>query len=634
MFSRKTLDDAQKLIDQQGSFQEIDRQAAEIGESVGQLDQAHPNARKVLEALTAARPKLDAGTAALAKLDLPTSPYQGELDSLAADVSKASSVLIADPLGTKTVLEEIQSRSDTLLKRIESVASLFVESRQVNSSLETLKRQVVTHRSQGLRLVEQGGNPDLPIEQGKAACSETLAALRTGDPDAATQKLGSARSLLQEAQATIEKVQKAKALCERDQPARLRETDRLRTALSQAESYQHDLDRDFARASWQNVARNLDQANSLLATFDRQAQEAAAVATSTRQEYLKGSALLEELARQQKIALRLMSGLGEQLNSLIDVRNECHKLNEETAASERQAELFIRQNDAVVGDLARNSLATAQQARQEIIARSNEPRPDWPTLRQRLTEVVEELSIAQSQANEDVKNHEALVSEFNQVRQTASRVYALLASHSEDRVAANEHYRAAADTLDRVGLALGQPRGESAGLLQQVRDAAHDLDQSEQLAREDIRLAAQAQSMISEGSQSIVQAQSYSAMGVGVDASSAEYQLVQAQNLLQSQNYEQSIHCAGAAIQAARQVYYSAMQQVLVQQMAMAAEGRRRAARSAAPAWDGISFGAAAATAAAATILNNASANAASPQPSEPATAVGSWSSDVGQGSW
>ncbi len=481
LFSRKTLDDAQKLIDQQGSFQEIDRQAAEIAVSVGTLDQAHQIARKVLEGLTQARPKLDAGASALVKLDLPTSPYQGDLDSFAADVSQASSVLVADPLGTKTVLEQIQSRGETLLKRIESVASLFVDSRQVKSSLETLKRQVVTHRSQGLKLVEQGGNPDLPLEQANQAHSETLAALKAGDPGAATQKLDLARSMLGEAQATIEKVQKAKAFCERDQPARLRETERLRTALPQAESYQHDLDRDFARTSWQTVARNLDQANALLATFDRQAQEAAAAATSTRQEYLKGSALLAELARQQQIALRLMSGLSEQLNSLIDVRKECHKLNDDTAASERQAELFIRQNDLIVGHLARNSLATAEQARQEIIARSNESRPDWPALRQRLGEVVEELSIAQSQAEEDVKNHESLLSEFNQVRQTASRVYALLASHSEDRLAANEHYRAAADTLDRIGLALNQPRGASASLLQQVRDAAADLDESERL---------------------------------------------------------------------------------------------------------------------------------------------------------
>ena len=38
-----------------------------------------------------------------------------------------------------------------------------------------------------------------------------------------------------------------------------------------------------------------------------------------------------------------MSGLGEQLNSLIDVRNECRKLNEQLAASERQADQYIRQ---------------------------------------------------------------------------------------------------------------------------------------------------------------------------------------------------------------------------------------------------------------------------------------------------
>ena len=121
--------------------------------------------------------------------------------------------------------------------------------------------------------------------------------------------------------------------------------------------------------------RNLDQANSLLATFDRQAEEAAAVSASTRQEILEGCGRSRNWCGNRTFALRLMSGLREQLNSLIDVRKECHKLNDDTAASDGQAELFIRQNDAIVGDLARNSLATVQQARQDIIARSNEPCP-------------------------------------------------------------------------------------------------------------------------------------------------------------------------------------------------------------------------------------------------------------------
>ena len=229
----------------------------------------------------------------------------------------------------------------------------------------------------------------------------------------------------QEAQATIDKVQKARAFCERDLPARARETERLRTALTQAESYQNDLEREFARSSWQAVARNLDQARSLLATFDRQAEQAAAAATTTRQEYVRGAALVEELARQQQIVLRLMSGLGEQLNALVNVRNECRKLNEDLAARERQAELLIRQNDA---DRERRGTQQprigARGPRRRSSRVSGEPAPDWPALRQSLTEVIEDLSIAQSQAEEDIKNHQALTQEFEQVRNTASRVYA------------------------------------------------------------------------------------------------------------------------------------------------------------------------------------------------------------------
>ncbi len=212
------------------------------------------------------------------------------------------------------------------------------------------------HRAQGLKLIEDGGNPDALLSQAEAAHADTLTALQAGDPDAAAQKLDAARSTAQEAQATIDKVQKARAFCEKELPARARETERLRTALTQAESYQNDLEREFARSSWQAVARNLDQARSLLATFDRQAEQAAAAATTTRQEYVRGAALVEELARQQQIVLRLMSGLGEQLNALINVRNECRTLNEDLAARERQAEVLIRQNEAIVSDVARNSL--------------------------------------------------------------------------------------------------------------------------------------------------------------------------------------------------------------------------------------------------------------------------------------
>ena len=109
-------------------------------------------------------------------------------------------------------------------------------------------------------------------------------------------------------------------------------------------------------------------------------------------------------------------------------------------------------------------------------------------------------------------------------------------------------------------------------------------------------------------------------MGIYPDIGNAQSQLMQAEQLLRSQKYEQSIQYAGAATQLARQVHYAAMQQAMLEQMAAEAEQRRRAARMAGPHGDGISFGAAAATAAAATILER-NLSASEPRARAPARA-------------
>ena len=631
LFSQKTLAEAEKLIEQKGSFQQIEKEAKEIAQAADRLDKAPAAARAVRDAIAAGGPKLTAAIEAIAKLGLPVAPYQSDLDKLTDATTQAAARMVADPLGTQAVLEEQKARSGALLSGFERVSALFEDARQMKVTLETIRKQVAAHRAQGLKLVESGGNPDGALEQGQSAQAEILAALREGNPDAAAEKLSAAQGFVQEAQSTIEQVQKARTSCDRDPAARSRETERLRTAIAQAESYQADLERDFAPSSWTSVARNLDQARALLATFDRQVQDAVAIASSPNQEYLKASRMLDECARQQQIVLRLMSGLGEQLNNLIAVRNESRSLIDQLASGERQAESLIRQNELIVSDATRASLAKAQQIRQEILLRSGKSRPDWPALRQSLAEALEDISIARSQAEDDVKNYQQLTAEFETTRQTANRVYALLSSHQEDRPAANQHYQAASEALDRIAILIQEPRGASAAWLAQVRDAAADLERSEQLAREDIRLAAQAQSEISDGASAIRQAQSYGGMGIFSDISNAQSQLMQAEQLLQSQNYEQSIQYAGSATQMARQVYYAAMQQAMAAQMAAEAEQRRQAARLAAPPIDAISFGAAAATTAAARILENAGTPPAEP---EAATAGGSWDRETAGGSW
>jgi uncharacterized membrane protein YgcG len=637
LFSKAALNDAEKLIEQKGSFQELERQSKETDSAIDRLDAAHKTARAVLEAIKSAHPKMTAAIAAVTKDGLPTKPYEGELDSLSDGTNQAGARMLSDPMGTQKVLEWLRSKSDVLLERIERVDAIFTDARQVKNTIETIRRQVAVHRAQGLKLAEDGGDPDRALLQSERAQAEVITSLREGDPETGATKLNESKALAQEAQLTIEQVQKARTACERDPAARTRETERLRTAMTQAESYQSELERGFAPLSWTGVARNLEQAQALLATFDRQVQEASAAGSVTRQEYLKGSRLLEELARQQQIVLRLMSGLGEQLNSLFAARSESQSLIDQLASSERQAESLVEQNDLIVGDATRASLAKAQQTRQQILLRSTNPRPDWPALRQSLAEALEDVSIARAQAEEEIQSYEQLQTEFETTRRNASRVYALLSSHQEDRLAANQHYQAAADALDRIATIIQEPRGAAAAWLAQLRDAASDLQRSEELAREDIRLAAQAQSEISDCASAINRTQASGWTGIYPEISNAQSQLIQAEQLLRSQNYEQSIQTAGAATQLARQLHYAAIQQAMLEQMAIAAEQRRRAVRMATPAGDGISFGAAAASAAAATILErNMSESAASEAEAEPepATAGGSWGGETAQGSW
>jgi uncharacterized membrane protein YgcG len=649
-FDRRKLHEAESLLEQKGVFEEIEAQIQASVADMDRLNQAHETAHGVLEALGAAKPKLEAQVETVRKLSLPVAPYQEELGAIQAGTTEAGAVLTADPLGAGTALQALRARTEALAGRLERVATLFQQAQQAGTALEGVKRQVANQRAGGLRLAEVGGNPDHFLGQGDQSHAQALMALRAGDPDSAAQKLETARSMAQQAEATIEQVRKARAYCEREQPNRVRETERLRAALPQAESYHRDLERGFAPASWQAVARNLDQARALVSTFDRLAEDAAASASAASQKYLAGARLLEQLAQQQQIALRLMSGLGEQLNALAALRGECQRRRGELEALGRRVASSLRQHDPILGAMAHDSLAAALEAQDRVLGQMDDPRPDWPAVRQALAAAIEEFGIAQSQAEADLRAHEQLSGEYDRARRELERVADLLSGRREDRVAANRHFRAAAEVLDQVGLDLEAPHGEWTRLLERVRGAQDDLEQAEGLAREDIRLAGQAQSEVAEADRAIRQARAYFEMGVTVDTSAAESALEQAKDLLRAQDYERAIDTAGAAVEQARQAYQAAAQQASWRQMQVEADRRRwEAASDGSAVGAALSAGATAAAVAAGVILDRV-AQAASeatsaqpesmaepmiaPQPGESDSGQATWESDSGQGQW
>ncbi len=611
------MTDTEALLDQKAVFEEIEAESQKCAAEMDRLNQAHESAREIVRAIEEAKAEIDKRLEGVKSFSLPTTPYQEELTAITAGTSQAGARLIADPIGAGTALEDLRTRAGNLVGRLRWVVELFQDAQQAGTALEQVKKQVASHRAQGLKLSEEGGNPDHFLGQGSQAHSETLMALRAGNPDTASQKLETAHSLIEQAKATIEQVQKAKAFCEREQSNREREIERLRNALPQAESYQKELQRSFAPASWQAVERNLEQARALLATFDRMGRDAAELASPETQKYLAGARQLEQLAQQQQITLRLMSGLGEQLNALSAMRAECQKRRGELDSSTRRVEGYFRQNDQVVGEMARASLDSAQRGREEVLSGFEGTRPDWPSVGRALAQALEEFAIAQSQAEADVRSFGQLRDEYDRARQELDRVARLLASRREDRVAANQHLRAAAGVLDQVGLDLSSSHGgEWARLLERVRDAVNDLEQAENLAREDIRLAAQARAEIEEATRTIRQSHGYFAMGVTIDPSPAEAALDRAAQLLEAREYEEAIRCAGGALDRIRQAHQAAVQQSSWRQMQAEADRRRwQAGNDGSSIGTSMSAGATAAAVAAGVILDRMAQDAGASAP-------------------
>ncbi|APW63893.1 hypothetical protein [Paludisphaera borealis] len=637
----KELAEADQLVSDSKVFDEVEAGAKACNAAMDQLNNAHEEARSAAATVVEGRSQALAKVAEVRKADLPTAPYQPEIDRLAALENQAGQILTPDPLGAKAVLGEALAAATKLRERAANVLGRLDDGKQVHAALDKLRADVADQRRQGLKLVEEGGAPDHLIARSDQAIAELQKALEAGDPDAAADRLEAGRKLATEAQGTLDAVIQAKGLCAREQPERERETRRLREALAQYDAFEQELKRDFAPASWQVVAGNLAQARALLETFDRKAQEAAQAADGSTQKYLLGARLIGQLAQEQNAVFRLMNAVGERLSGLKALRDESRKLAADLDDRDRQADAFFSQYDHVVGPQARASLESAGEARRQVARKSAGSQPDWPTIRQLLGKAVEEYSIAQSQAEADLKIYELLTSEYDEARKNATRVQAFLAGHSEDRVAANQRYRNAEEVLNRVGDESTRVGNEWPRLLDQVRGARADLDHSEQLAREDIRLARQAEAEISDAARTIRQARTYFSMGVTLSTAGAESLLNQAQRLYHSQNYEQAIRTAGAAVQQVRQAHNQAVQQAYLRQMQIQADQQRSVAGF-------NTFGMGAATGAAAAMLGRAASESggassfatggqdapAAPSAGGSDSSSSSWSSETSESSW
>jgi hypothetical protein len=627
------LKEAEKLVSDPKVFQQIDQEAKACAANMDQLNQAHEHARAAAQEVVQSQKDVQTNVQKVEHEGLPTVPYKPEIDGIADQARQAGGILTPDPVGARGSLDQARLRATTLRERIEQILQRYDEGRKVSAELASLGQQVAGHRQQGLRLDEEGGNPDQSIAQTFQKLEALRTAVHEGDAQTALQQLQTARDMLTRSQETVDGVLKARDLCQRDLPERVRETRRLREAMNQYEAFQDELRRDFAAGSWQAVSGHLDQARHLLDSFDGKTDEAREASSTTTQQYLVGARLLGQVSQEQLAVLQLMSAVGDQLAALKAVREECQGALRNLDEQDRTAQRFFLQNDQAIGSMARGTLDSARQSREQLSALQRERPPDWPRIRQALAGTLEEYGIACNQAEADLQAYQQLSAEYSRVRQDAARVRAFLSSHQEDRLAANQHYQNAEDALARAEAESSGTGKEWARWLELVRGASADLAHAERLAREDVRVAHQAEAEIRAAVDALGQARAYFSMGVTVGTREAESQLALADQSYRSQNYEEAIRAAAAAIQHVRQAHAQAAQQASMLQMAAEADRRRTAM----PATDGAFLAAGGISASGAAI---AGAAASPERPQDPgsesrsSTASGSWSNETAEGGW
>lgn len=571
------LAEADKLVSDSKVFDEVEAGAQACSETLDRIDHAGQAAQSAAEAVAEARERAADRIKEVGEAGLPTAPHQPALDGIIGQEKQAREILAADPIGAKTILDAALADSQTLTEKADALIAGREEGDSERETLRKLRDDVAQQREAGLRLDEEGGDPNPFIASAAEALDELQTALEAGDPDQAAARLKEARDRSNAARDRLDAVVGAKALCAREIPERKRETQRLREAVPQFEAFEKELQRDYAADSRRDVSGNLQQARTLLETFDRKIGEAADAASDSNQKYLLGARLIAQIIREQQAVFQLMNAIAQRLSELKAVRGRAQGLATDFDDRGRRLRAYLDQNNRAIGVDIQSAVDALARTKDATARKMAETSPDWPSVQNDLAGAVRELEGVQTRAEADVKLYAQLMDELEQANREAKRVGDFLAAHSEDRVAANQTYRRAVDVLDRVGDRRTQAGNNWGDLLERVRSARADLNRAERLAGEDVRLARQAESELSEATRTIRQTRGLAPLGVAPNTSAAESLLDHATRQYHDQDYEQAIRSAGEAIQQARLVQNQASREVQLGGTQRDADQRRRA---------------------------------------------------------
>lgn len=344
------LAEADKLVSDSKVFDEVEAGALACSEKLDRINRSGEEAQAAAAAVAEARERAAARIRAMGEAGAPIAPLQPALDAIINQEKQAREILSADPIGAKTILDAALADAQTLAETADALIAGRGGGESEREALRQLREDVAKQRAGGLRLDEEGGDPDPLIASADQALDQAKTAVEAGDPAEANAKLKEARERSQAARDRFEAVIRAKALCAREIPERRRETRRLREAVPQFEAFERELKRDHDADSRRDVSGNLEQARMLLETFDRKADEAEEASSDSNQQYLLGARLVAQLAREQRAVFQLMNAVAQRLSELRAAKRGGQGLGAEPGDRARRLRAYLDQNAPVAGE--------------------------------------------------------------------------------------------------------------------------------------------------------------------------------------------------------------------------------------------------------------------------------------------
>ncbi len=571
---RDNVREAQRLLAEKGALPNVEELYAACRQDLETLGNAHETTAAALNAAGQAAAALPGKIESLAGAGLATRAYDEQRAAIDAQLAALTGQATADPLGTLQGVQALQTRQQEVVARIALLLELDAAWRKGGERSQEIAAKVAEERASGLTLDESGVNPDEPISAAERYLAAAREALLADQPEAAPPAINGAHEAFDGALAIVAQVRAARAKCQQTTEAAESELSSARDRAPSAVEELHALERDFAPESWQTVAQNVALAQEQSKEASVRLAASKELATDQQQRYVAAAQALDQANALIDETQGLLTAIGGRLQELNALREQCAQQRGTLLDSMRQLESFVAQHRDAVDDAAQKLFHEAQQLEEQVVADLDSPRPNWPTVKQRLDRLAEAIQGSRAAAEADVRDRASLAATLEEAERLAARVAETLRTHSADRPRANQSYRGAVSALKD----LRGHRGQWKQLLQRAQHAKQDLTNAEQWATEDIRLAAQAAQAIATAERAVGAARSFVASGISADTGIAATNLTEAQRQYAAQQFEQAITQADSAEKLARDALQSAEQAARMRQMQQEAERRRRQA--------------------------------------------------------